>query len=93
MIKLKYSVQGLMAVVLSVIFVTASFLPAHAQVKKDSTKKIVLAKLDKKEETNIAVKAANVIYPDLLSGNEEQSLEYIEKILYQQKSLSYTYVH
>ena len=79
MIKLKYSVQGLMAVILSVIFVTASFLPAQAQVKKDSTKKIVLAKLDKKEETNIVVKAANVIYPDLLSGNEEQSLEYIEK--------------
>ncbi|GAB2831449.1 lytic transglycosylase domain-containing protein [Ferruginibacter profundus] len=54
-------------------------LPAGAQVKKDSTKKQLLAKLSKKEAANIVIKPANVVYPDLLCGNEEQSLDYIEK--------------
>ncbi len=79
MVKLKYSLQGLLAAVLSIFFTVAAFLPANAQAKKDSSQKILLAKLDKKATANIVVKAANVVYPDLLSGNEEQSLDYIEK--------------
>jgi membrane-bound lytic murein transglycosylase D len=63
------------------IFVIASLvaLPVHAQVKKDSTKKLLLARLSKKEMPAIVIKEANVVYPDLLCGNEEQSLDYIEK--------------
>jgi membrane-bound lytic murein transglycosylase D len=66
-------------VVLTLLFAVTAYVPAKAQVKKDSTKKILLAKLDKKEAATITIKEANVVYPDLLAGNEEQSLEYIEK--------------
>jgi membrane-bound lytic murein transglycosylase D len=66
-------------VFLTLMVAFASYMPAQAQVKKDSTKKILLAKLDKKEAATITIKEANVVYPDLLTGNEDQSLEYIEK--------------
>ncbi len=65
--------------ILTLLFTVAANVTVQAQVKKDSTKKILLAKLDKKEATTITIKEANVVYPDLLAGNEEQSLEYIEK--------------
>lgn len=45
----------------------------------DSTKKPLLAALDKKAAANLIIKEANVIYPDNLSGNENESLDYIEK--------------
>jgi len=45
----------------------------------DSSKKPLLAALDKKAVAGFIIKEANVIYPDNLSGNEEQSLDYIEK--------------
>jgi membrane-bound lytic murein transglycosylase MltF len=77
MTKRNYSVASIFAAVLSFIFFAC--MPVMAQVNKDSTKKILLARLDKKEGSNTVVKAANVVYPDLLCGNEEQSLDYIEK--------------
>ena len=52
------------------IFV-AAFLPSKAQFKKDSTKKILLAKLTKKETPVIVLKEANVIYPDIAVQNAE----------------------
>jgi Transglycosylase SLT domain len=61
------------------LLIGMAFIPAKAQVKKDSTKKLLLAKLSKKETPTIVLKEANVVYPDLLCGNEEQSLDYIEK--------------
>jgi membrane-bound lytic murein transglycosylase D len=66
-------------IVLTSLFAVTAYVPLQAQVKKDSTKKILLAKLDYKETAAITIKEANVVYPDLLTGNEEQSLEYIEK--------------
>ncbi|MGC4100680.1 lytic transglycosylase domain-containing protein [Ferruginibacter sp.] len=63
----------------TILFTSIAFLPAHAQVKKDSTQKKLLAKLGKKEAALVTIKDANVVYPDLLCGNEEQSLDYIEK--------------
>jgi len=62
------------------IFVMAGLaaIPVQAQVK-DSTKKTLLARLSKKEMPPVVIKEANVVYPDLLCGNEEQSLDYIEK--------------
>ncbi|WP_462253861.1 lytic transglycosylase domain-containing protein [Ferruginibacter sp.] len=77
MIKRNRSVPGIFAAVLSCICFAC--VPVVAQVNKDSTKKILLSRLDKKEGSNTVVKAANVVYPDLLCGNEEQSLGYIEK--------------
>ncbi len=45
----------------------------------DSSKKLLLASLNKKTETVYYSKEANVVFPDVLSGNEEQTLDYIEK--------------
>lgn len=56
-----------------------AIVPASAQQKKDNYKKNLLAKLNKKEATDYITKEANVVFPDLLCGNEEQSLDYIEK--------------
>ncbi len=64
---------------ITLVLICITFLPAKAQVKKDSAKKLLLAKLSKKETPAIVLKEANVVYPDLLCGNEEQSLDYIEK--------------
>jgi membrane-bound lytic murein transglycosylase MltF len=77
MTKRNYSVPSIFAAVSSLICFAC--MPVVAQVNKDSTKKILVARLDKKEGSNTVVKAANVVYPDLLCGNEEQSLDYIEK--------------
>jgi len=52
---------------------------ANAQVKKQIPKKQLLANLDKKETPTTIVKEANVVFPEILCGNEGQSLDYIEK--------------
>jgi hypothetical protein len=64
---------------LSLVFISAVTVSTSAQHKKLSVKKVLLAKLDKKEANNYITKEANVVFPDLLCGNEEQSLDYIEK--------------
>lgn len=64
---------------LSALVIGAALMPAKAQLKKDSAKKQLLARLSKKEAPVIVVKEANVVYPDLLCGNEDQSLDYVEK--------------
>lgn len=80
MIKITHFVPGLYCVLFSLIFVSVTAATASAQRKKVSIKKtVLLAKLDKKETTNYITKDANVVFPELLCGNEEQSLDYIEK--------------
>ncbi|MEO6722290.1 MAG: lytic transglycosylase domain-containing protein [Ferruginibacter sp.] len=63
---------------LTVIFLIFN-LGASAQKSTDSSKKVLLASLDKKEKTYYIVKEANVVYPEILKGNEAETLEYIEK--------------
>lgn len=50
-----------------------------AQAVKDTAKKLLLAAADKKDITGYVVKQANVVYPDLLCGAEENTADYIEK--------------
>jgi membrane-bound lytic murein transglycosylase D len=45
----------------------------------DTIRKNLLASLDKKSEGIIIVKQANIIYPDIFSGNEAESIDYVEK--------------
>ena len=45
----------------------------------DTSKKLILASLDKKEKAEYIVKDANIVFPESLTGYEEQSLGYIEK--------------
>jgi membrane-bound lytic murein transglycosylase D len=45
----------------------------------DTSKKVLLASVNKNDKAEYIVKEANVVFPEVLSGNEEQSLDYIEK--------------
>ena len=45
----------------------------------DTTRRPLVAAADKKQETVIVLKEANVEFPAILTGNEEQSIDYIEK--------------
>lgn len=45
----------------------------------DTTKKKLIAAVNSKEKSAVITLAANVVYPDVLTGHEEQSLLYIEK--------------
>ncbi|MBS1509585.1 MAG: lytic transglycosylase domain-containing protein [Bacteroidetes bacterium] len=56
-----------------------SVAPVKAQLKKQHSKKVLLAKLERKDEPLVTIKEANVVYPDILCGNEDQSVDYIEK--------------
>ena len=38
-----------------------------------------MASLEKKASTEIILKAANIVYPAILSGNEDASIDYVEK--------------
>lgn len=78
MTKRTHSVSRFFFFILSAVML-CSFIPAQAQRLKDTAKKILLAATDKKETGNYVVKQANVVYPDLLCGAEENSVEYIEK--------------
>ncbi len=79
MIKRNYFVPLIHSFILQFFLVAIAVTPASAQNKKDSSKKLLLAGLDKKEATVYITKEANVVFPELLCGNEEQSLDYIEK--------------
>ena len=56
---------------------TGSF--AKGNPYTDTSKKVLLASLNKKDKADYITKEANVVFPEVLCGNEEQSLEYIEK--------------
>ncbi len=53
---------------------------AMAGAAPDTGKKnIILAASNKKDKATYITQEANVVFPDVLTGNEEQSLDYIEK--------------
>ena len=56
---------------------TGSF--AKGNPYTDTSRKLLLASVNKKEKADFITKDANVVFPEILCGNEEQSLEYIEK--------------
>lgn len=45
----------------------------------DTAKKLLLASLNKTEKARYITRETNVVFPDVLSGNEDESLEYIKK--------------
>jgi hypothetical protein len=67
--------------VLSLVFIGATHLSASAQHKhkKQQVKKQLQVKTINKEDVDCTASDANIVFPDLLSGNEEESLDYIEK--------------
>jgi hypothetical protein len=58
-----------------------SFTPSFAQPVNSEANKVVFASNEIETKTTISyvTREANIIYPSVLQGNEEQSLEYIEK--------------
>lgn len=70
-------ISGLTTVLLLSIF---SINIATAGSSPDTGKKVILlAALNKKEKAGYVTKEPNVVFPEVLTGNEEQSLDYIEK--------------
>lgn len=52
---------------------------AKADNKTDTSRKPLLAAVGKADNTNYITLEANVVFPEILAGNEEQALEYVEK--------------
>lgn len=61
------------------ILMATSFQTLSAQSFRDSTKKVLLAVAEKKSESRFITRPSNVIYPEILKGNETETLDYIEK--------------
>lgn len=74
-IKRQLTISSMIAITL---FTVVSF-NANANPIADTGKKLLLASLEKNESTGYYTKEANVVFPEVLTGNEEQMLEYIEK--------------
>ncbi|MBL0145922.1 MAG: lytic transglycosylase domain-containing protein [Chitinophagaceae bacterium] len=60
-----------------VLFASANVKAASAHIKADTSKKLLLAAV-KKEAAYITI-PANVVYPSILVGNEDESKDYVEK--------------
>ena len=54
---------------------------ANGNPYTDTTKKQALVPIDTDNKDNAAyiTKEANIVFPEVLSGNEEESIDYIEK--------------
>ena len=69
-------INSLKAAIISFFFLTVTVLllpvnNAIAQATTDTSKKILLAALDNKVGTWFIVKKSNVVFPEILKGNEE----------------------
>lgn len=89
--KYNRTVISISKISLSLFLFTANFHTAIAQDVNNEVGKIVLASndvtetkaptdiIETKRTVNFVTKEANIVYPTVLKGNEEQSLEYVEK--------------
>jgi membrane-bound lytic murein transglycosylase D len=59
--------------------IVAFFQTTSAQNVNDSSKKVLLALVEKKAEPRYITKPSNVVFPEILKGNETETLDYIEK--------------
>ncbi|MEO6668638.1 MAG: lytic transglycosylase domain-containing protein [Ferruginibacter sp.] len=57
-----------------------------SETPQDTVRKTLLASLDKKKEDLIVLKQANIVYPAILSGNEDESIDYVEKFSSKRKA-------
>ncbi len=66
---------------IGLLIFTALFLSANisiAQSADDSSGNVLLANVSKKEIPAYIIKEANVVFPDILKGNETEAIPYIE---------------
>ena len=66
------------------LFFCSAFLllQSHAafsqRSKADTSQKVLLASLSEKKEKEYLLKESNVVFPEILKGNEDEAMEYIE---------------
>ena len=63
---------------LILFFTVALTAYAAGRAMPDTSGKLLLAALDKKEKVVFFTKEANLVFPDILSGNQDESVDYIE---------------
>ena len=88
---MKRFVNATALVIFFSICINKSF--AYNEINRgDTIHKELTASLDKSTETLVVLKEANVIYPEILSGNEAESIGYVEKFAASRKDyLRHTY--
>jgi len=66
--------------VLFILTLMASFQTLSAQRfrERDTAKKVLLASAEKEVESHFMIKPSNVVFPEILRGNETETLDYIE---------------
>ncbi|MFT3909889.1 MAG: lytic transglycosylase domain-containing protein [Ferruginibacter sp.] len=52
----------------------------------DTIRNTLLASLDKKADETIVVQQANIVYPTILAGNEDESIDYVENFSSRRKN-------
>ncbi len=70
------------------IFFTTVADCSYANISKnptDTSRKALMASVDKKLESRVVLQEANIVYPDILLGNEEESIDYVEKFSAERK--------
>lgn len=79
MIRQTYSVLRVSKAVWILFFTLVLFSSAKADAVTDTSKKKLLAAVSEKENAGFIVLEPNVVFPEVLTGNEEKTLDYIEK--------------
>src|SRR5262245_14315102 len=72
------AIEAVSKSILVLFFTLGTLTIANAAPVADTSKKIV-APSEKKESVEIVSQESNVVFPQVLTGNEEESLKYIEK--------------
>ena len=73
------------AAVFCILTTVAGPTNIFAQNNTDTTKKVLLAAAHIKKESFYSVKAANVVFPDILKGNELMAADYVANFSYKKR--------
>ena len=75
---MKNSIIAKVIVFLFPLFISANIVLGNTALK-DTTQKLIAASKIPAKNIAFLIKEANVVYPEILQGHEEESLEYVEK--------------
>ncbi len=75
---MKNSIIAKVIVFLFPLFIFANIVLGNSALK-DTTQKLIAASKTPAKNTAFLIKEANVVYPEILQGHEQESLEYVEK--------------
>jgi len=75
---MKNSITAKVIVFLFPLFISANIVLGNTAIK-DTTQKLIAASKTPAKNTAFLIKEANVVYPEILQGHEQESLEYVEK--------------